>query len=541
MKSTMRAPVDSKAVFVSLRCYERLLAVYPERHRREYGFPMAQLFRDQCRGAWRESRSWGLVTLWLRVLPDLVKTLVLEHLATMKGRKSMVEKISEITNVNTAPLRTFFSVFIVVFLLVFGASAIITFLLPESFRSTVRVKVERSPSPSAGQNGSPATSSGYDPYFVQTEFEVIQSQVVLSKVIETLDLNAKWGKRYAGGAKLKTQETMTLLKGRLDLRPVRNTSLVEISVYGEDRDEPALIANAIAEAYREHRLNQQLSLANQNIQVLKKQFDEQEQKVREGQRQVDRLRKDLNISDLDAMGNTPAPTLEADTVRQLKAQLIASEAQLDREENQLKELQKLTPDQRRNTLQTVVGTDDMFSKLVNEQNSAEQKLVSLRNEFATDHPTYQTARLLSEDAAKRVGERVDGVMLGLSMRINTIRFTVNNLKDKLDKAREMDIKLSERSRPYYEAKRRLEELTRFQTLLNLKMASEKIDMSLPKSTLVEIIDRAEPGLRPVRPNKALNLFVGAIVGTLLGAVAGGAVAWGRSRVRPKTPSHATAA
>src|SRR6266567_5815756 len=138
----------------------------------------------------------------------------------IKARKSMVEKISEITNVNPAPLRTFFTVFIVVFLLVFGTSAVVTYLLPESFRSTTRVKVERSPSASPDQNGSPNASSEYDPYFLQTEFAVIQSRVVLSKVIEALDLNAKWGQRYAGGEKLKNPEAMALLEARMDLRPV---------------------------------------------------------------------------------------------------------------------------------------------------------------------------------------------------------------------------------------------------------------------------------------------------------------------------------
>jgi uncharacterized protein involved in exopolysaccharide biosynthesis len=149
--------------------------------------------------------------------------------------------------------------------------------------------------------------------------------------------------------------------------------------------------------------------------------------------------------------------------------------------------------------------------------------------------------LVADDAVKRVIERMGGVMLGLSTRVKALRSTVNKLKTKLAETREMDIKLAEGSRPYYEAKRRLEELTRFQTLLNLKMASEKVDMSLPKSTLVEIIDRAEPGLRPVRPNKASNLFMGAFVGTLSGAMVGGAVAWGRSRGRPKMASPAPAA
>jgi uncharacterized protein involved in exopolysaccharide biosynthesis len=502
---------------------------------------MAQLFRDQCRDAWRESRSWGLVTLWLRVLPDLVKTSVLEHLAAMKGRKSMVEKISEITNVNTAPLRTFFTVFIAVFLLVFGASAIITFLLPDSFQSTVRVKVERNSSALANQNDSRTTYSGYDPYFLQTEFEVIQSEVVLRKVVEQLDLNTAWGKKFAAGEKLKTSETIRLLKGRMELRQVRNTSLVAISVFSEDPREAASLANTIAEVYREHRLNQQSSLANQNIMALKKQFDEQEQKVREGQKQVDQLRKELNISDLNAAGNAPAPTLEAETVRLLQGQLITSEAERDKEETQFMELQKLTSEQRRDALQTVVGTDDTFSKLVNERNASEQKLVSLQSDFAPDHPAYRVARLVADDAAKRVIERMDGVMLGLSTRVKTLRSATDKLKTKLEETRAMDIKLAEGSRPYYEAKRRLEELTRFQTLLNLKLASEKIDMNLPKSTLVETIDRAEPALRPVRPNKPLNLFVGAVVGTLLGTMAGGAVAWGRFRVRPKTPSQVTVA
>ena len=53
----------------------------------------------------------------------------------------------------------------------------------------------------------------YDPYFIQTEFEVIQSEVILGKVIEDLDLNNEWGKKYANGEPLKTSETIALLKG----------------------------------------------------------------------------------------------------------------------------------------------------------------------------------------------------------------------------------------------------------------------------------------------------------------------------------------
>ena len=62
----------------------------------------------------------------------------------------------------------------------------------------------------------------YDPYFIQTEFEVIQSELILGKVIESLNLNVEWGKKFRGGVPLKTTETMEILKKRMELRPVRN-------------------------------------------------------------------------------------------------------------------------------------------------------------------------------------------------------------------------------------------------------------------------------------------------------------------------------
>ena len=42
-----------------------------------------------------------------------------------------------------------------------------------------------------------------------------------------------------------------------------------------------------------------------------------------------------------------------------------------------------------------------------------------------------------------------------------------------------------------------------------------------RSGSIEIIDRAVAPLRPSRPNKALNLALGALVGIFLGTMAGG--------------------
>jgi len=50
----------------------------------------------------------------------------------------------------------------------------------------------------------------------------------------------------------------------------------------------------------------------------------------------------------------------------------------------------------------------------------------------------------------------------------------------------------------------------------MKIASENIDVALPKSTMVQIVDPAEEGLRPVRPNKPLNIALGIVIGLVVG-------------------------
>jgi hypothetical protein len=79
---------NNRALAVSQKIYGRLLLAYPKAHREEYGPAMAQLFRDECRDAWNESQSWGVARLWLRVLPDLVKTSITERLAALNTKQN---------------------------------------------------------------------------------------------------------------------------------------------------------------------------------------------------------------------------------------------------------------------------------------------------------------------------------------------------------------------------------------------------------------------------------------------------------------------
>jgi hypothetical protein len=69
---------------------------------------------------------------------------------------------------------------------------------------------------------------------------------------------------------------------------------------------------------------------------------------------------------------------------------------------------------------------------------------------------------------------------------------VDKLKEIVEQVRTTDIAKAESSRPYYEAKQNLEEQLQLRRNLNMKLAAEGVDLSLPKTTTVEILERAKP-------------------------------------------------
>src|ERR1051325_6392117 len=196
------------------------------------------------------------------------------------------------------------TVILAVFLLVVITATIVTFILPESFSSMARIKIEHTTADIAPVVTDRNSQQQYDPYFIQTEFEVIQSEVILKRVVRDLNLNEEWAKKN-GSQPLKTPEVIRIIKNNLDLHAVRNTSLIEIRYYSDKPDEAAQIANAVAAAYKSYRLEQSFELMSNGIAALTMEWEGQENKVRAAMTNVDYLRTTLKISESDPMSLQP--------------------------------------------------------------------------------------------------------------------------------------------------------------------------------------------------------------------------------------------
>src|SRR6266566_5276645 len=363
-----------------------------------------------------------------------------------------------------------------VFALVVVTATVVTYILPESYSSTARIKIERDQSDISPITDRPVLG-GYDPFFLLTEFEVIKSEIVLGKVIQDLDLNREWGKKYAGNEPLKTSETMALLKSKMDLRQVRNTSLIDIQVFSEKPEEAAKIANALAEAYQAHRLEERMRMTRGGIEALEKRWEEQERKVREAETNVDRLRQQLQISDVLASESAPTPLISADSLRKLEGAKMENKVVLVGEVTLLERLKSIKDKQGPEALAQVIpraSQDPLLTDLLQQLNLAEQRQVTVIKDYGPLNPEALKANKWVEDLHNKVNQAVDGFLLGL------------------------------------------EELQGFRRILTMKIAAENIDAALPKTAMVEIIDKARPGLHPVRPDKFWNIVLGVVIGLVVG-------------------------
>ena len=408
------------------------------------------------------------------------------------------------------------TVIMAVFFLVVITATLVTFVLPVSYLSTTRIKVDRGGA-DIQEFGNNRMQGVYDPYFIQTEFETIKSEAVLSNVINQLNLNEVW-KRYNNGERLKSSKTLEFLQGRLALSPVRNTMFISIGVYSETPEEAAILANAVAEAYKAHRLSEILSASEAGIRSLKKQFDEQQSRIDEVNKELAAMRLKYKISDAEANSTGPSVSLDYATIQHFNLLLITRRSELSKEKEHYEMLVAMNRTNRAallKTIQTAVQ-DPLFNELSSQFNLAEQTLIKTKQDYAEEHPVYRTAASMAADLRAKLEARADGILLGLYANVAAGKAEVNELQSELENAKQTDIDRAAVTQPYWDKKRELDVLLSFQKLLDTRRTMEQVDKDLPRSGMVTVTDRAVPNPRPVKPNKTLNIILGVVVGLVVG-------------------------
>jgi len=315
---------------------------------------------------------------------------------------------------------TVFTFFIITFTLV----VIATFTATPIYRAATKLMVERN---TANALGGGYRYTPYDPEFLETQYQIIKSAAVTQKVVQGFNVekiydtffskegskqsvmatSVSWFKGIYSSFKemigieefapeshtpdndpiplTKTEQLEHVIQGGIDVQPVQNSRVVEISFMS---DNPALamkISNSIARAYIDKLLDMRMETSSYSIRWMTKKSEAQRIKLEDSERDLNKYQKDNDIITIE-----DRMTVLPERLSELSRRLTKSET--DKKElgavyNQIKRIN-------RNDLETIPAIADNLSidSIKKQIITSEQKISELSKKYGRKHPTMISAK-----------------------------------------------------------------------------------------------------------------------------------------------------
>jgi succinoglycan biosynthesis transport protein ExoP len=405
-------------------------------------------------------------------------------------------------------LRVRMPLIILVFLLVVITASVITYLMPRQYGSTVTMQLRQQGAVMQVFDQQPGMQ-GLDPRFLTTQFEIIQRKEMLYPVIESLNLMQRWSLNSKEVAYFK-------LRNMLDMREIRNSELIQITVYSTDAKEAAEIANAIAEEYQRRRIAEQQEWVTKSLSTLQSEVDRQKAKVAELKELVTKIRTEKGIVDLNPDSMEDGISLQGAAVQSIDQQVNSEELRVAALRAKYQQVSQMTDEQIMNSLATLEIVDPIIQQvlpLFKDASSEEARL--LNSGLGPNHPTVKSLRAKKAVMENQLADQTKALRRTLEVNLRIAEEGLKNLQEKLAGSKSEQQTAKTESAEYYEAKNEYIQARRLLEAAQMKLNTELVDIKMPQNPAV-IWERAEPSGFPARPKVMLNIALGVVVGLVFG-------------------------
>jgi succinoglycan biosynthesis transport protein ExoP len=388
----------------------------------------------------------------------------------------------------------------------------LTLLLPKRYTASASVLVDfKAVDPVLG-NYMPAHAV---PGYVATQVDIIQSRAVALKVVNALRLadNAAIRQQYlddSGGRGRFEDWLADLLLKKLDVRPSRESSVVEISYSSPDPKFAAAMANAFAQAYIDENLDLKMFPAQKTAIWFDKQMGELRKNLERAQARVLQYQQDKGIVAVDERLDVESARLSELTNELVRSQTAVYDNQS--RANQLNEflVQNKNPD----SLPEVLASP-LINTLKSQLALSEAKLNQLGAQLGRGHPEYQRVEAEVEGLRRKLTEEIKAVYTGIT---NSARIAQAREAEQRAAVQRQKTRLLELNRGRDEMSVLVKELD------NAYRAFEAAGARYTQSTLegrndqlnISILSLAAEPAHASFPRFGLNITIGILLGAFIG-------------------------
>ncbi|MEO3693377.1 chain length determinant protein EpsF [Roseateles paludis] len=386
---------------------------------------------------------------------------------------------------------------------------IATLLWPRSYTAVASVVVDQGkPDPLAAV----MFNSGMNPAVIATQIDVIQSDRVAFKVVRNLkltenpQLREQWQSATNGEGSME-QWLSDVFQRALDVKPSRESNVINVSYKAADPRFAAGLANAFVQAYLETNLELKVEPARLYSSFFEQRAKEAREGLEKAQGRLSEFQKDKGIIATDERLDVENARLNELSTQVVSLQALASDSGS----------RQKAAKQGADRMQEVLG-NPLVSGLKADQARLEARLQELTARLGDNNPQVIEARAnLAELRLKIDGEiaRVSS-SLGIANNINMQR--VGEVKAALEAQRARILQMKAVRDEGTVLQRDVENAQRMYDQIMQRLNQATME-SLATQSNISVLSQAVPPVQPSSPRVVLNLALAVFAGTLLAVAA----------------------
>ena len=397
-----------------------------------------------------------------------------------------------------------------IILVAFGVTVmttlVVSLLLPKSYTATTSLVLNyKGLDPVTGMSLPAQLMPGY----MATQVDIITSRKVGIKVVEQLKFSenpaaqAQFNEATEGKGDIKDWFADQLLK-KLDVKPSRESSVIEISFSGSDPEFAAAIANTFAEAYQQISIQLKVEPAQKAAEFLGGQNKTLRINLESAQTRLTKYKQEKGLT-------SESSNLDVESARlnDLSSQLVMAQSQsfdATSRQQSARGNGDASPD---------VAANPVVQNLKMQISLAESKFSELTQRVGASHPQYQSAQAELNKLKSQLQEAASSASSSVSGSARISRQREAELRAALaaQKARVLELNLSRGELSVLE--RDVDSAQRALDAASQRFTQTTLEGNV-NQTDIAVLNPAIAPQKPASPKVMLNTLLSIFLGTMLG-------------------------
>ncbi len=401
-------------------------------------------------------------------------------------------------------LRARFWVALLAFVLTVATTVAVSLWLPKTYTASTAVVIDvKSPDQVSGMVLQGMMAPGY----MATQIDIINSDRVAKAVVKMLKLEssaviqAQWREATEGRGQI-SDWLANLLQKKLEVKPSRESNVININYSGADPEFAAAVANAFAQAYIDVNLDLRLAPARQYAAFFEEQTKVARDKLETAQKALSDYQQQNGITSADER-------LDFETTK-----LNETSSQLTGVQGQTTDSQSKRENVRPDTIAEVIQSP-LINGLKADIARMEAKLIESSGNLGKNHP--QTLR--SESELANMKAQLEAETRKITSSVETTyqvgRQRERQLQGALASQKSRVLLLNKQRDELNVMRRDIESAQRAFEVVSQRASQSNIE-SQTNQTNILVLNPAVPPVDPSKPRVLLNVLVSIFLGVLLG-------------------------